>query len=248
MTLAARPLGRSGVALSPIAFGSMRLDERALDDDAWLALLRGAHDRGVTTLHSSTEYATFDRFCALVRRLDRPVQHIVKLADPHFGEDAFDAARFASRVAAYRERLGGARLDVVQWMWRGDLKDDPARCAGVRAQAAEIGAACAALRAAGAIGAVAPFPYTADFADAALDTGAFDGLTVYANPLEPESAPHVARAHELGLGAIALRPFAAGKALAGQSARACVAGVLAMPGVACAVASFSSLAHLDELI
>ena len=49
-----------------------------------------SHELGLTTLHSSTEYATFDRFCRLVGELARPIQHIVKLAEPHFGDAAFD--------------------------------------------------------------------------------------------------------------------------------------------------------------
>ncbi len=59
-----------------------------------------------TTLHSSTDDATFDRFCRLVGELARPIQHIVKLAEPHFGDAAFDRARLRRRSITY---LGDAR-------------------------------------------------------------------------------------------------------------------------------------------
>jgi hypothetical protein len=61
------------VAVSPLAFGSMRLYKRPLDDAAWIRLLSLSHELGLTTLHSSTEYATFDRFCRLVGELARPI-------------------------------------------------------------------------------------------------------------------------------------------------------------------------------
>ena len=40
----------------------------------------------------------FDRFCRLVGELARPIQHIVKLAEPHFGDAAFDRARLDAKV------------------------------------------------------------------------------------------------------------------------------------------------------
>ena len=70
--LVRRALGRSGATLSPIAFGSMRIHERPHDDEHWEALLRASIESGVTTLHSSTEYESYERFCGLVSRLGQP--------------------------------------------------------------------------------------------------------------------------------------------------------------------------------
>ncbi|MBX3154679.1 MAG: hypothetical protein KF773_01680 [Deltaproteobacteria bacterium] len=235
--------------LSPLAFGSMRLHERDLGDEAWLALFDEARELGVTTLHSSSEYESHPRFVALLRRW-RPsgVQHIVKLAEPHFGDVAFDRARLVAKVDAYLAELGAERLDVVQWMWRGDLKDEPGRLAGLDAQAGALAEAFAALRAAGKIGAVAPFPYTPGFADAAIEAGCFDGLAVYLNPLEREMLPQIERCAARGLGVVAIRPLCAGKALATASPATCVRGVLSERGVASAVVTYSSAAHLRELV
>ena len=245
------------VRVSPIAFGSMRIHERAQDDAAWEALLREAIERGVTTLHSSTEYESFPRFCGLVSRLrGLPLQHVVKLADPHFGEAGFDAARLEARVDAYLAQLGAERLDVVQWMLRGDLADEPGRLAAFARELPAIRAAFDALRDKGKLGAVAPFPYTAAFADLVIgggdDGGAplCEGLAVYLNPVEHELLPQIRAAARAGMGIVAIRPLAAWRALteARASAAACVREVLAEPGVATAVVTFSSRAHLDELL
>lgn len=233
--------------VSPLAFGSMRIHERELDDAAWEVLLRAAHERGVTTLHSSSEYESFPRFCSLVGRLHGlPFQHIVKLADPHFGEAGFDARRFARRIDEYLVQLGIDRIDVVQWMWRGDLQDEPGRLAGYARQRDEIAAAFAALRAAGKLGAVAPFPYTAGFADQTI--GLCEGLAVYLNALEHEMLPQIRAAAAAGMGIVAIRPLAAGRAIGASTPAACIRGVLREPGVATAVVTFSSRAHLDELL
>ncbi len=251
--IAPRALG--AVPVSPLAFGSMRIHERALDDAAWEALLREAIERGVTTLHSSSEYESYPRFCGLVARLSGlPVTHVVKLADPHFGEAGFDAARLEARVDAYLAELGTDRLDVVQWMWRGDLKDEPGRLAAFARELPAIRDAFDVLRARGKLGAVAPFPYTAAFADLVIggDPGGggplCEGLAVYLNPVEQELLPQIRAAARAGMGIVAIRPLAAGRALAGTEPAACVREVLAEPGVATAVVTFSSRAHLDELL
>lgn len=255
--LAPRALGDARV--SPLAFGSMRMNERALPEAAWEALLRASIERGVTTLHSSSEYESHPRFRGLVARLrGLPIQHVVKIADPHFGEAGFDARRFEERLDTYLAQLGADRIDVVQWMWRGDIRNEPARLAGFAREREAIRAAFDALRARGKLGAVVTFPYTAAFADRALDparvVGAAgggplgDGLAVYLNPLERELLPQVRAAARAGLGSVAIRPLAAGRALAGARAAACVHEVLAEPGVATAVVTYSSPAHLDELV
>jgi aryl-alcohol dehydrogenase-like predicted oxidoreductase len=179
----------------------------------------------------------------------------VKLADPHFGEAGFEARRFEARLDAYLAQLGVERIDVVQWMWRGDLKDEPGRLAGFARERGAIRAAFEDLRARGKLGAVAPFPYTAAFADGVIgDEGGegeagplCGGIAVYLNPLEQELLPQVRAAARAGMATVAIRPLAAGRALERIPAAACVYGVLAEPGVATAVVTYSSLAHLDAL-
>jgi len=226
----------------------MRMNERALDDTAWESLLRHSRELGVTTFHASSEYASHARFCAVLGRLDRRgTQVIVKLAEPHFGDAAFDATRFDAKLDAYLRELGVDRIDVVQWMWRGDLKDEPGRLAGFVRQRDEIRAAFERARRAGKLGAVAPFPYTGAFCDATIDAG-LDGIAVYLNPVEREMVPQIARAHAAGIGTVAIRPLSAGKALDAASATACIRSVLAEPGVATAVVTYSSPEHLRELV
>jgi aryl-alcohol dehydrogenase-like predicted oxidoreductase len=249
-----RALGRSGVELSPACFGSMRMLERGLDANAWCALLGEARARGVSTIHSSDEYESFPLFTRVWRQLrsstgSAPFQHIVKLAEPHFGHEGFDEGRLVERLNAYLGALDVERIDVVQWMWRGDLKDEPGRLERVAAQASAIADAFTRLKKTGKIGAVATFPYTQGFAELLLDAGWNDGFTLYINSLEPEMLPFAQRAAAAGSGIIALRPLAAGRAVDGDGGpRAAMAWALGQPGVCTGVVSFSSLPHLDDLL
>ncbi len=248
----ARRLGASSVELSPLAFGTMRLDERRLDEGACELLVRESIARGITTFHSSSEYEPYARFCGLVRHLGgrrRDVQHVVKLAEPHFGDVSFDERRLRAKVDAYLADLGALRIDVVQWMWRGDLKQEEARLAGFARHRDAIQAAFDALRREGKIGAVATFPYTIGFADAVLSAHFGDGLAVYINPIEQEMLGQVERAAAIGAGVVAIRPLAAGKAAAaGIDAATCVRDVLCRPGVSTAVVTYSSVEHMEELV
>ena len=144
--------------------------------------------------------------------------------------------------------LGAERLDVVQWMWRGDLKDERGRLDGFARQRDELRDAFDALRRSGKIGAVAPFPYTAGFADAVIDAGLCEGLAVYLNPVEREMVPQIERAAAARMATVAIRPLAAGKALEATSPAACIGSVLAQRGVATAVVTYSSSEHLRELL
>lgn len=222
-----------------------------MDDAAWLELLRASLDLGLTSFHSSHEYESFGRFCGLLRQLEGRgrVQHIVKLAEPGFGEEGFDGARLARAVDAYLSALGTERLDVVQWMWRGDLKQEARRLEGFADAKAALAEAFGALQRAGKVGAVAPFPYSAGFADLCLDADFCAGLTVYLNPLEQEMLPQIQQAETRGMGIVAIRPFAAGKALeAGLGPADCIRSVLGRPSVATAVVTYSSLEHLRGLV
>jgi len=248
----ARRLGQSSVELSRLAFGTMRLDERRLDERACEHLINDSLARGITTFHSSIEYESFPRFCAILRRLGvrgREIQNVVKLAEPHFGDTSFDESRLREKVEAYLTKLGARRIDVVQWMWRGDLKDEEARLAGFARQRDEMQAAFNALRKEGKIGAVATFPYTVGFANAVLSARFSDGLAVYLNPFEQEMLGHVDRAAAIGAGIVAIRPLAAGRAAEeGIDVATCIRDVFSKPAVSTAVVTYSSLGHMEELV
>lgn len=245
-------LGRTGISLSRLIFGSMRLNEKSLSDSDWHNLLRRSYELGITTLHSSDEYESFPRFVKIVRELQDEgleFQHVIKLGEPHFGSNSFSAQQFNSRLESYCQALGVEQLDVVQWLWRGDLKDEASRLEGLAIYTDVVQQAVKAARTKGTIGALVCFPYTVSFAKEVLACDWCDGLTVYLNPLETEMQELLPSLSKEEKAAIAIRPLAATKALhQNYSLQNCLTTAFASTTVTAAMVSWSSEQQLQSLL
>ena len=251
MNAAQRRASVAGISLSPLTFGSMRVD-RMGDADAVARLIAQTLDLGVTTFHVSSEYATWPLFQDAWRKA-RPdpvtTRIIAKVGVPHFGEARFDPQTFADKIDLYRDALHVDRIDVVQWLLRHDLKDEPARLAIFDDQSTDIANCVAGLKASETIGAMVSFPYTRGIAERALDHDACDGLAVYCNPLELEMTDLFDEAAERDKAVVAIRPFASGRLFSATTftARDALAVSLSHPAVATVVASVSSSARRKEI-
>ena len=212
-----RAFGRTGVELSALALGTMRLTPPKFDADSALALLAHLADHGVTSFHVSHEYDSFPFVCDALAALRRArpaarVELIAKLAAPHFDETGFRADRLRERVEALLQRLPAERVDVVQWMVRHTPNDDAPRLAILQRDRLAVAEAAARLKAEGKIGAFAVFPYSEPFRRAALAEAFVDGLVDYLNPHELEAVPWLDRLEAHGQGFVAMRPLFAGEA------------------------------------
>ncbi len=242
------------IAPSRIILGTMRWTDVERSAADWAGFLEAVHDLGITTLHSSSEYDTFPLLCSALAELrlaspDIAFRHVVKLADPHFGEDGFDAARLESRIDTYRTALAVDCIDDIQWMWRQRLDDDAQRIADMTAQADAIAAARDRLVGAGKIGRLLCFPYSPAFGQAVVATGAIDGLVVYRNGSERSDDVAIVAAAKQTLPTLIIRPFHAGALLAeGADPRALLADALGLTGIEAAILSSNSIDHLGQLV
>ena len=245
-------LGKTGISLSKLIFGSMRLNEKDLSDSDWQDLLRLSYDLGITTLHSSDEYESFPRFTRIVRKLQAEglqFNHVVKLGEPHFGSESFSAQRFASRLENYCQALGVEKLDVVQWLWRGDLKDETSRLEGLAASTYSLQKSIETERAKETIGALLCFPYTMSFAEKVLTYDWCDGLAIYLNPIETEWQTLLPYLSTKEKSAIAIRPLAAAKALhQNYSLEDCLTMAFASTSVNATIVSWSSEQQIKSLL
>lgn len=240
-------------AHSKIVLGTMRMDLGRQSFEQWAELLSHAHSLGVARLHCSDEYESFHFLLRILESLrsSRPgisFEFVVKLAEPHFGEGDFDAGRLQARIDAYRAALCVDRLDCVQWMWRGDLKDEPGRLRGFSAAAERLALGMSRAKVAGAVRAFHCFPYTVEFAAAALEHPMIDGLAIYRNPLELEYEPLVSRTGELGKSLLVIRPIKAGDALVLGRVADLIGFSAQLSVVEGVVVSCSSKEHLTECV
>ena len=240
-------------APSKIVLGTMRMDPERNSVERWAELLSQARSLGVARLHCSDEYESFPfllRVLEAARRSQPGISFdfVVKLAEPHFGDRDFDAGRIGARIDAYRTALRVDRLECVQWMWRGDLKDEPGRLRGFSAASERLATAVSRAKDAGTVRAFHCFPYTLGFAASVLEHPMIDGLAVYRNPLELEYETLLSRTGRLGKSVLVIRPFKAGDALSGGEAAGLIEFSARLPVVDGVVVSCSSPRHLTECV
>ena len=236
---------------SKIVLGSMRMDPERHGLKDWANLLLHAQSLGVLRIHCSDEYETFTFLLTVLEEVRRcspqlEFQFIVKLAEPHFGENVFDAKKLLTRIDAYREVLQTDQLDCIQWMWRGKLDDETGRLRGFSESADRILDVVDQAKHQGKLKSFHCFPYTFEFAKHALENPLVDGLTIYRNPLEIEYDPLLARAHAIGKRVLVIRPFKAGEALIDIGAANLIKFSASSPVVDGIVVSCSSIKHLEE--
>jgi aryl-alcohol dehydrogenase-like predicted oxidoreductase len=238
---------------SKIVFGSMRMYAARQGIKDWANLLLHAQSLGVLRIHCSDEYESFPFLLAVLEEVRRSspqleFRFIVKLAEPHFGENVFDAKNLLTRIDAYREALQTDQLDCIQWMWRGNLEDETGRIRGFSESANRILEVVDQAKYLGKIKSFHCFPYTFEFAQQALEAPFVDGLTIYRNPLEIKYDPLLARAQAIGKRVLVIRPFKAGEALADIGVANLIKFSANSPAVDGIVVSCSSIKHLEECV
>jgi len=254
MSVPRRAFGGSGVELSALALGTMRLAAPKFDAESALALLLHLSDHGVTSFHVSHEYDSYPFACDALAALRRarpaaPIELIAKLAAPHFDEAGFSAARLVQRIEALLQRLPAERVDVAQWMVRHTPNDDAPRLAILERDRLAVAEAVARLKAEGKIGAFAVFPYSEPFRRAALAEPFVDGLVDYLNPRELEAAAWLDSLRARGQAFVAMRPLFAGELPRDPvSLDDALRFPLLHPATAAMVVSLSDLRQADQAI
>lgn len=254
MAVPRRAFGASGVQLSTLALGTMRLMAPKFDAESAQRLLLHLADQGVSSFHVSHEYDSYRFVCEALAGLKRarpsaPMEIIAKLAAPHFDETGFSAGRLGERIDGLLQRLPVARVDVVQWMIRHTPNDDAPRLEILARDRDAIAEAAGRLKAAGKIGAFAVFPYSEPFRQAVLAEPFIDGMVDYLNPSELEAAPWLDRLQAAGQGFVAMRPLFAGRLAAGAAATdAALRFPLLHPATAAIVVSLSNTQQADQAI
>jgi aryl-alcohol dehydrogenase-like predicted oxidoreductase len=196
-----RPLGRSNLVVSEIGLGAGPLGGDNLDDDAAVALIHAALDRGVTLIDTAPSYGRSEhRIGRAVRdRRDRVVLS-TKLGYGVPGVPDWTGPCIARGIELALERLQSTWLDLAHFhscprdvLERGDVVE--ALAAAVRAGKVRVAA------------------YSGD-GDAlawAIDSGAFGAVQCSVSVVDQRALDvAVPRAVERGIGVLAKRPLANG--------------------------------------
>ena len=236
-----------------IVYGTMRLHTKFGSVPELADFFLRLHAAGITWLHSSNEYESFDLLCNVLKYLKetRPsvkFRHVVKIAEPSFDDDGFCYSRLLDKVDYYRSRLGVGCIDQLQWMWRKNIKNDEERISDFLGVKSEIQSAFDELRNKGVVSDFLCFPYSVEFAAAANNSGIFSGLTVYRN-LEETQYDSALKDCPFLNESIAIRPFGAGKGFAqGRSTQEMLDYVFSDDLINGVILTVSSEDHLNELL
>lgn len=218
-----REFGRSGITLSPVTFGSMRLNPDKIDSSAAVELITYLYQNGINTFHSSHEYETDRFFCQVLQKFrashpNAEIKHIAKIGVPHFDETRFDSTKLVTAIENRLQQLGTERIDVVQWLVRHQPNDDRHRLPILTECQQELTHTWTRLQNEGKVGALASFPYSVPFAKAVLEFPICQGLVTYLNLLELEMTPLLTQMERSRQGYVAIRPLGGG-AIASSAVR-----------------------------
>ncbi len=257
-----RPLGSTGLLVSPIGLGTVKLGRtaglrhaapaaRLPTDDEAVALLSTARDLGLNLIDTAPAYGTSEaRLGALLPRV-APRHHWVictkagETFDPHAhggrGLSRYDFSPAAIRASAERSllHLRTDRLDIVLLHFAGSLDHD--------APTLRDGAALGELhrlKAEGKVRAVGASTGTA--AGAMLAAECCDVVMLTINRDHTADLPAAATAGQRGTGVLGKKALAGGHLAGAGSAAAAIRTALSRPGVSSVVIGTTNPSHLRE--
>ena len=248
-------LGTTGLKVSRLGFGAMRLPHRdgRVDLDESVRLMRHAFDQGVNFVDSQYHYCGDLSEPAVGRAIaGRRDEIVVQTKACYYDEPKYEPGEsHRTRLEETLRRLGTDYLDIylmhslawTSWERWGEAWMEMA----VRA------------REEGLIRHIGLSTHDAENASRLLDTGRFEVVLMQYNMLDQSYAPAFARARELGIGTEVMGPVAAGR-LAGLSPELAKAAktsfrtnaelalrfVLSNPDVNAAFSGMRSAEEIDE--
>lgn len=246
-----RPLGKTGLQVSALGLGCMRLPEH--DPDYAAQVVDAAIAAGIN--YFETTYGYINRRCQhlVAGGLKGRSRGLIVSGKTGVGEST-TADSYRKDIEMQMQTLGVDYLEFYQVGWFG-LENLP--------HLTRKGGALEALDKARSEGIIGHIGFTGhdkpeNFAKL-VETGLFDSLTIPYNMLDRSYAPTIKRAGELGVGVIVMCPVAGGmlaspaKQLqdlipggATSTAAAALQFVLANPDVSCAASGMNTLAMVRE--
>ena len=191
-------LGRTGLRVSRVGFGGIPITR--LTDAGAAALVREAIDAGISFFDTAHTYPESEpRIGLAMRDIERDA---VVLASK---DASADGPMFARHVEESLRRLGTDHLDLMQFHNVGDrAKWDAVRAPGGACEAA------LRLRDQGKVRHLGVTSHNVPLAEEMIESGLFETVQVPLNFVADDAEALLPRCRDLGVGFIAMKPFAGG--------------------------------------
>lgn len=212
-----RKFGNTDLEVSEICFGPMRFSAKAPSEDliskTGQSAMEHAIERGINFIHSSYEYNTRWAMSRVLKNHPKrhDLHHIIKVPVPDWDDKGkFNATKFRLRIEEALRDLHTEHIDVLQHLQRDRPNDDDLRIPNIAATHEPLLECFTKLKEEGKVSYLTTFPYTREFADNVMQTGLFNGMVAYYNPIEMEMAEFFSRMEASGQGFFCIRPFMGG--------------------------------------
>ena len=212
-----RKFGNTDLEVSEICFGPMRFSAKAPSEDliskTGQRAMEHAIERGINFIHSSYEYNTRWAMSRVLKNHPKrhDLHHIIKVPVPDWDDKGkFNATKFRLRIEEALRDLHTEHIDVLQHLQRDRPNDDDLRIPNIAATHEPLLECFTKLKEEGKVSYLTTFPYTREFADNVMQTGLFNGMVAYYNPIEMEMAEFFSRMEASGQGFFCIRPFMGG--------------------------------------
>ena len=252
-----RPFGNTGVNISALGFGAMRLpmtpDGEHVDEEKAIPVIQRAYELGVTYFDTAPYYCKHESEIVLGKAI-KPWRDKIQLSTKNPIDDA-DGAGYRERLETSLRKLGVEHIDFYH-MWGINWETyekyiiapggplDEARKAKEEGLVRHISFS---------------FHDTPEALVRLIDTGHFESMTVQYNLLDRANEQAIHYAREKGLGVVIMGPVGGGR-LSGFSSDIAkmVSGgvksnpeialrfVLSHPGVSCAISGMGTIQMVEE--
>jgi hypothetical protein len=253
-----RELGRTGLVVSRLGFGAMRLPmtgegaRRRVDRELAIPMIRRAFESGVNYIDTAVGYCERDSQRAVGEALDGwRGRIVVSTKNPYFGENERE---WRQNLENSLEYLRVERIDIYNYHginWKIFLDDIEPRVSRWMRKAKDSGLVehiCCS------------FHDTNDALMKIIDSGMFESITLQYNMLDRRLEEGIAHAHDRGIGVVVMGPVGGGRLgepsaaleamLKGRSRipEASLRFVFANPNVDCAISGMSAMEQVEENI
>ena len=244
-----REFGKTGVMVSALGFGAMRLPE---EDDEAVRVMQRAFELGVNYLDTARGYGESERKCGIALKGWR--DKVFLSTKNHLGDDN-TVEGWWSRLNTSLELLDTDRIDFYQvvhdlgWQRYNDFLLN--------------GGGMEAVRKARDQGIIKYVCFSCHDSPEnmmqLIDTGEFDGMTIQYNLLDRANEDVIAHARESGMGIVIMGPVGGGRLASpseqiqgmistpvASSAEVALRFVLSNPGVSTAISGMNAIEQVEE--
>lgn len=121
----------------------MRMAEKKKPISYWIKFIKFLVENGITKIHVSKEYSSYKTIIKIFsssefQSIKKKIEVILKCSSPSFNEKKFNKLKLYNQIYEIKKDLGIDKFFAIQWLWRGNLKNDKQRILDLKNSQKEV--------------------------------------------------------------------------------------------------------------